>query len=149
MEKIFENFTISVMKLHRLVQKIKHFEMSGYGLKAIHVMCIYYLKERKGELTASDLVKLTYEDKAAVSRALKLLSEKGYIDYNPNKYNSIISLTEEGEKVALFIEDKSDKAVKAGSAQMTEGERNMFYASLGSIAENLQKYYEEITRIKE
>lgn len=149
MEKIFENFTVSVMKLHKLVQKIKHFEMSGYGLKIIHVMCIYYLKEYKDGLTASDLVKLTYEDKAAVSRALKLLLEKGYIDYNPQKYNSVINLTGEGEKVALFIGEKSDKAVRAGSVRMTDDERNTFYTHLGCIAENLQKYYEEITLSKE
>ncbi|MGN1373278.1 MAG: hypothetical protein ACI4VK_04450 [Candidatus Coproplasma sp.] len=40
MEKIFEQFTITVLKLNKLVQKIKTCEMSDYGLKTIHVMCV-------------------------------------------------------------------------------------------------------------
>ena len=41
MEKIFENFTVNILKLNKLVNKIKQFEMEEYGLKAIHVMCGY------------------------------------------------------------------------------------------------------------
>ena len=40
MDDRFENFTVTVLKLGKLVQKIKLFEMESYGLKAIHVMCI-------------------------------------------------------------------------------------------------------------
>ena len=71
MEKIFEHFTISILKLNKLVQKIKQYEMQEYDLKAIHVMCGYYLNEHPEGLTSSELVKLTLEDKAAISRELK------------------------------------------------------------------------------
>ena len=79
MDKIFEHFTITILKLNKLVQKIKLYEMQEYGLKAIHVMCGYYLMENPDGLTASELVKLTLEDKAAISRALKTLQEKGFV----------------------------------------------------------------------
>ena len=68
MDDRFETFTMAVLRLNKLVQRIKLLEMGGYGLKAIHVMCIYYAA--KGPVTAGELSRLTCEDKAAVSRAL-------------------------------------------------------------------------------
>ena len=141
MENIFENFTITILKLNKLVHKIKNFEMQEYGLKTIHVMCVYYLGSRPEGLTASELTKLTLEDKAAISRALKVLQEKGYASYDSNKYNAQIHLTDEGRKLASFISKKADKAVSAGSYDFTEQQRVSFYNQLLTIADNLENYY--------
>lgn len=144
MDKIFEHFTITILKLNKLVQKIKLYEMQEYGLKAIHVMCGYYLRENPDGLTASELVKLTLEDKAAISRALKTLQEKGFVSYGANGHNSLIKLTDEGKKLAEFIINRSTEAVEKGSAELTEDERVFFYRSLGSIAQNLETYYDNL-----
>ena len=141
MENIFENFTITILKLNKLVQKIKNYEMQEYGLKTIHVMCAYYLNNHPEGLTASELTKLTLEDKAAISRALKTLQEKGYINYDPNKYNAVIQLTNEGKMLASAIGEKAERAVSAGSYNFTEEERVSFYKELGTIAANLEVYY--------
>lgn len=141
MENIFENFTVTVLKLNKLVHKIKNFEMQEYGLKTIHVMCGYYLNANPDGLTAAELAKLTLEDKAAISRALKTLQEKGFVAYNSNQYNAVIHLTDEGKKFADYIADKATKAVIAGSYEFTEEERNNFYKALNAIADNLEKYY--------
>ena len=146
MEKIFENFTVSVLKLNKLVQRIKQFEMREYKLKSVHVMCVYYLNEHPEGLTASELMRLTYEDKAAISRALRQLLDNGYVKYDVKKYNSVITLTEEGVKIADYVSSKADKAVKAGSADFSEEERVHFYKSLAQITENLKKYYEELVK---
>lgn len=146
MEKIFENFTISVLTLNKLVQRIKQYEMREYKLKSVHVMCVYYLNEHRNGLTVSELMRLTYEDKAAISRALRQLLDNGYVNYNIKKYNSVITLTEEGLKVADYISRKSDKAVKAGSAKFSEEERKFFYKSLTQITYNLKNYYEELIK---
>ena len=147
MEKVFENFTVSIMKLNKLVNKIKAYEMREYALKAVHVMCVYYLKENPEGLRFSELVKLTFEDKAAISRALTLLRDKGFVNYDKNKYNSVISLTDEGLKVAAFIEEKSVAAVEAGSAVLSDEERVLFYKSLQSIADNLTSYYKNLKNV--
>lgn len=144
MDKIFENFTIAILKLNKLVTKIKLYEMKEYDLKAIHVMCGYYLFNHPEGLTSSELIKLTLEDKAAVSRAIKTLCEKGFVTYNPSKYNSPIKLTDEGKKFAQFINDRSLQAVEEGSATFTEEQREFFYNSLSAIAENLENYYEKL-----
>ena len=141
MEKRFENFTVTILKLNKLIQKIKLYEISGYNLKAIHVMCLHCLSENPSGLTASELCKLTLEDKAAISRALDLLRENGYVEYVTG-YNSIIRLSEEGKKLAEVIYNRSAVAVEAGGNHLTEEEREAFYKALHSIADNLEKYYE-------
>jgi DNA-binding MarR family transcriptional regulator len=148
MEKRFENFTVSILKLNKLVQKIKLFEMNEYGLKAIHVMCIYYIYNSKKGISASELTKASCEDKAAISRALTLLRDKGYVTYDSSKYSSPICLTGEGEKVAEFITERADCAVAAGGGELSEEERITFYRALDSITKNLDKYYKTLSKSK-
>ena len=142
MDKIFEQFTVTVSKLNKLIQKIKLFESQKYGLKAIHIMCVYHLNENPEGLTSSELVKLTLEDKAAISRALKTMLEDGFAV----KDESRVKLTEKGKKLAEFISARSAAAVEAGSAFFTDEERSFFYKSLGEIADNLEAYYNKLSK---
>ena len=141
MQNRFENFTITILKLNKLVHKIKLIEMKEHGLKAIHVMCIYYLNENKGGVTASELSRLTLEDKAAISRALSQLKELGLISYDFKAYNQPIVLTDKGEETARYILDKASMAVEAAGGGLTEEERENFYRSLLSISQRLEEYY--------
>ncbi len=139
MNERFENFTFGIIKLYKLVQKIKLIEMKEYDLKAVHVMCIYNLFTH-GKMTASELAKQTLEDKAAISRALKLLSEKKYLSYDADSYNSPIELTPLGVKVAEAICEKAQRAVDAAGGTLTEEQRNNFYQCLGTISDRLEEY---------
>ncbi len=139
----FENFTVTVLKINKLVQKIKLFEMDGYGLKAIHVMCIYYAGG--GPVTAGELCRLTCEDKAAISRALGMLKGRGFINYDAGKYNAEVTLTGKGRELCDFIKVKSSAAVEAAGADLSEEERALLYKSLASVADNLEKYYNALS----
>ncbi len=140
MNERFENFTFLILKAGKLIQKIKNIEMKKFGLKAVHVMCIYYLNRVKEGLTHAELVKATLEDKAAISRALSTLKNKHYISYDEKKYNGLVLLTDEGKKVANVIEKRANNAVNIVGEILTEEERNRFYQSLKSLTENLFKY---------
>ncbi len=146
MEDLFVDFTLSILRLNKLVQKIKTFEIEKFGLKPIHVLCGYYLNKNPQGLTAKELSELTLEDKAAISRALKMMQEKGYVIYDPNRRNSTIKLTEEGKQFTNVICTRAEKAVAAGSMDFTEAERIFFYRSLGVINENLRTYYKELIK---
>ena len=139
----FENFTVTVLKINKLVQKIKLFEMDGYGLKAIHVMCIYYAGG--GPVTAGELCRLTCEDKAAISRALGMLKGRGFINYDAGKYNAEVTLTGKGRELCDFIKVKSSAAVEAAGADLSEEKRALLYKSLASVADNLEKYYNALS----
>ncbi len=62
MEDLFAKFTISILKLNKIVQKIKTYEMKKFGLSSVHVMCLYALNYRREGLTSSELVNTTLED---------------------------------------------------------------------------------------
>lgn len=148
MDDVFENFTINILKLNKLVHKIKLAEMEEYGLKAIHVMCGYYLLKNPDGLTASEISRLAVEDKAALSRALATMREKDLVVYDPKTYSSVIVLTEQGKRFAEAVLQKADRAVEAGSADMSESERVAFYKTLGAIVDNLSSYYDELVGSK-
>ena len=135
MEDLFVDFTASILMLNKLVQKIKAFEIEKFGLKPIHVMCCYYLNKNPQGLTAKELVEMTLEDKAAISRALKIMQENGYIEYNFNHRNSIACLTDKGKEIADILSVQEDKAVEAGTLDFNSEERSFFYQSLDAIVE--------------
>ena len=144
MDNAFESFTISVLRLNKLIQKIKLLEMEEFGLRAIHVMCVYYLDENRAGLTAGELVRMTLEDKAAISRALGALRDGGYIVYNTRSYNSRARLTESGLELARFIRKRAENADDAVSSGMTDDERKNLRGMLGEITKRLYMYYEAL-----
>ena len=56
--------------------------MTEFGLKGTHVMCLFFLHHTPEGLTAAQLCQLCAEDKAAISRTIATLKEKGYIVEN-------------------------------------------------------------------
>lgn len=148
MNKRFANFTYRINKLYKLVQKIRLIEMKEFDLKGIHVMCIYYLSTL-GKMPASELIRLTLEDKAAISRALKQLLEKKLVTYISDGYNAPVELTEQGLKVAAAIEQKAQKAVDATGGSLTDEQRDNFYECLEIVSERLEEYYKSMADKRE
>lgn len=144
MEDSYIKFTVSISKLNKLVQKIKSLEMSKFNLQPIHASCVYYLSKNSDGLTAKELCGILLEDKAAISRALKTLHEKGYVGYAPHGRNEMVRLTAEGQQFADVIIEKIKTAVVAGRANLTDEQRKYFYNSLSDISDNLIEYYQNL-----
>ena len=126
MEDLFERFTVSILRLNKLVQRIKIYEIKKFGLKSIHVMCLYYLNCHPEGLTASELVKLTLEDKAAISRALATMREEGYAEYDSATHNADVRLTPKGKQLAEYIVGRAAAAFDGLGHRM----RKAFNASM-------------------
>lgn len=142
MKDRFEIFTTQIAKISRNIRKIKTEEMLEYNLKSPHVSCLYYLHKSNGSLTSKQLCEVCDEDKAAISRSIEFLKERGYIDYNSQnekKYKSPITLTETGVVVAKEIATKIDNVLNRASEGLSESRRKEFYQSLILISDNLQK----------
>lgn len=142
----FVDFTMAILQLNKSVQKIKAYEIEKFGLKPVHVMCGYYLYNHPQGLTAKELVELSLEDKAAISRALKTMQESGYVSYDANGRNAKVVLTDEGKKLAEHINERAMAAVVAGSVDFTDEERVFFYKSLATIVEKLRNYYKDLVK---
>ncbi len=148
MDARFEIFTILIAKASRCIYKIKTGEMAEYNLKSSHVSCLYYLY-KSNALTAKELCDLCGEDKANISRAIKYLENQGYIycqATTQKRYQSALLLTEKGNAVGKQITEKIDRILYQVSEGVTEEDRKIFYQSLSTICENLEKIcikYEE------
>ncbi|MBQ6686073.1 MAG: winged helix-turn-helix transcriptional regulator, partial [Firmicutes bacterium] len=126
------------------IQKIKSVEMTEFGLKGAHAMCLFFLHSHPEGLTAAQLSQLCAEDKAAVSRSLASLAEKGYIESDEKKYRSRIRLTEQGKQVAVHIDEMIERWVESGGDGLSEENREAFYSSLELISNNLRDHLEEM-----
>lgn len=144
MEKRFENFTYLILQINRSIQRIKSMEMTEFGLKGIHAMCLFYLKQYPGELSQAELSKLCAEDKASICRALSELSDRGLIvdtqSEQTKKYNAKLMLTAEGRIIAGQVDQKIERALDVGGAGLSEDSRRMMYECLTLVNSNLENY---------
>lgn len=146
----FETFTARISSIYRCIQKIKSMEMTEFGLKGSHVMCLFHLGRQDdghpgsagGGLTAGELCALCGEDKAAISRSIAELEERGYLlrpDADGKKaYRAKVHLTPAGKKLARQLDSIIDSAVSRGGADLSEEERAVFYRALTKIESNLR-----------
>ena len=139
MTQRFDAFVSGITSCYKYIQRIKSMEMTEFGLKGTHVMCLYYLRQNPAGLTASQLCGLCAEDKAAISRTVSELKSRGYITTLSQKaYRAMLTLTAAGQEVARKFDQLIESWVTAGGDGLTEEERSDFYKSLSSIAENLR-----------
>ena len=144
MQDRFQAFVTGIAVCYKYRQKIKSVEMTEFGLKGAHAMCLFFLHSHPEGLTAAQLSQLCAEDKAAVSRSLASLADKGYIESDEKKYRSRIRLTEQGKQVAFHIDEMIERWVESGGDGLTEQDREIFYRSLELISNNLRDNLEEV-----
>ena len=145
MRERFRTFTVLITKINRAIKKIKTEEMEEYNLKSPHVSCLYYLF-KQGSLTATELVDICQEDKAAISRSIEYLEKNGHIECDSTykkRYNSALKLTEKGVKIAEGIADKIDNILDLASEGLSEEKRKILYESLILISKNLEIFCEK------
>ena len=139
----FDAFVSGITSCYKYIQRIKSLEMTEFGLKGTHVMCLYYLRQNPAGLTASQLCGLCAEDKAAISRTVSELKSRGYITTLSEKaYRAMLTLTAAGQEVARKFDHLIEGWVSAGGDGLTDEERFGFYKALSSITENLRSRIE-------
>lgn len=140
----FEVFTGSILELNRYLQKIKDLEMKPYGLRANHVMCLYHLGKNAEGLSVTELTEACREDKAAVSRCLTQLTEKGLVyrdaPTSQRAYRTKLHLTPAGIEMVKTIGSRIDAALTRGGSGLTLEQRENLYKTMDIIIENLSCY---------
>lgn len=137
----YSRFTILINRISRSIHRIKDDVMSRYGLKSAHVSCLYYLYKEGKPLTARELCDKCEEDKAAVSRAIDLLNQEGYVTCGGNtekKYKSPITLTQKGEEVGKVVAAKITDILSVLDDGLSDEDRAILYESLETISKTLQ-----------
>ena len=133
----FESFVTGITVCYKYIQRIKSLEMTELGLKGAHAMCLFFLHHNPQGLTAAQLCQLCAEDKAAISRTLVYLKEKGYLHTGEKKYRFPLRLTEAGVRVARQLDSQICQWVGFGGDGLSDEERSVFYKALAHISGNL------------
>ncbi len=143
----FDAFVSGITACYKYIQRIKAMEMTEFGLRGTHVMCLYYLRRNPAGLTAAQLCGLCAEDKAAISRTVSELRSRGYVTSLSEKaYRAMLTLTSTGHEVAKKFDKLIEGWVAVGGDGLSDEERSDFYKSLSAIAENLRSRIETETR---
>lgn len=137
----FEHFSASISCIYRYIQKIERIEMEKYGLKGPYAQCLLAMRRYPEGITAARLCEVCDKDKAAVSRMVTELEEKGLISRSDPgvRYRMQLKLTPLGEEAAEHVEQRAKLAVEEAGAGLTDKQRSTLYAVLDLIAENLQE----------
>lgn len=142
MQNRYEQFSFTVSALNRSISRIEAEEMSKYGLKGIYAQYLSPLSRHPNGLTAARLCEICAKDKAAVSRAIAEMEQKGLIERETrgeSGYRAKLILTEKGKAAAEYVRKRAQTIVEQAGQDLTEENRKIFYESLAKIAEQLRK----------
>lgn len=146
MRSRFEQFTFVISGIYRYIQKIERDEMVKYGYKGAYAQYLVAIHHHPEGLTSSQLCEACDKDKAAVSRVIAEMEQKGLVTRGAAEdsvYRARIRLTDEGLRAARFVDERARAAVLAAGKGLTDENRTVFYETLGLIAGNLQNLSKE------
>ena len=133
-------FSLAMSRIYHDIQRIERTEMEAVGLKGPHAQTLLAMRRYPEGITAVQLCELCDKDKAAISRSVAELEEKGMVrrgQNNGTNYRAPLVLTPQGEAAARAVEEKAILAVEQAGDGLEEGERQVFYRVLALISENL------------
>ena len=141
----YEQFSALISSLCRSIQKIEREEMEKYGFKGAYAQYLAAMCRHPEGVTSAQLSEICDRDKAAVSRAVTEMEEKGLLlrtGQKDNLYRARLTLTETGRQAAEFVARRGQEAVDAADLGVSEEDRRILYATLSTIAENLQSIHQ-------
>lgn len=115
--------------------------MERYGLKGMYAQYLAPLSRHPDGLPAARLAEICEKDKAAVSRAVSEMEQKGLIqrkNRGENGYRAKLILTEAGMAAAAYVGRRAQAIVEQAGQDLTEENRTIFYESLECIADQLR-----------
>lgn len=134
----YEQFVSSISGIFRHIQKIERAEMVKRGYKGAYAQYLAALNRYPDGVALVELTEICDKDKAAVSRVIAEMEGKGLVFREDTPYRARLRLTEEGKRVAEFVNKRAEAAVAAVGKDLTEERRRAVYEALDLIAENLE-----------
>ncbi len=142
----YEQFSYEISGIYRLIQKIERDEMVKYGFRGAFAQYLLALNGHSDGLTSAQLSEICDKDRAAISRIISEMEEKGLVtrrSANDRMYRALIRLTDEGRRAAEFVRSRAAPAVAAAGKGLTDEKRKIFYEALDLIAANLDRISRE------
>lgn len=137
----FEQFSSAISVIYHCIQKIERDEMIKYGLKGPYAQYLVAMSRCPQGITAVRLGQECDKDKAAVSRAITEMEQRGLVyrdSANSTLYRALLRLTPKGEQAARYVCQQAKAAVEFAGKDLSDDSRALFYTALHQIAANLQ-----------
>ncbi len=136
----YEHFSLFVSCIYRDIQKIERMEMEKFGLKGPHAQTLLAMHRHPEGITSAKLCEICEKDKAAISRSITELEDKGMVTRTQNNgtsYRATLTLTKQGNAAAEAVSRKAHLAVEQAGTGLEDAQRDVFYRVLALIAGNL------------
>lgn len=137
----FERFSLAISEISRYWHKLAAEELAKYGLKGPHATYLTAIYKYPDGITVPQLCEVCGKDKSDASRMIAILEEKGLVTKGGDDgrtYRGKLQLTEEGKRAAEHVSQRANRAVEVAGKDLSEEERERFYAALDSITANLR-----------
>ncbi|MBQ3215553.1 MAG: MarR family transcriptional regulator [Oscillospiraceae bacterium] len=134
----FEQFTTSISAIYRFIQKIERDEMEKYGLKGAYAQYLLAMDHHPEGITAAALCEVCDRNKAAVSRILSEMEQKGLIQRTEGQYRARLLLSESGKEAAAYVRRKAATAAELVGNGLSDQDRAIFYQALELFTANIQ-----------
>ena len=141
MSNTFDSFVVTATQISRSITRLKALEMSEIGLRGSHVMCLMALGTHADGLTNLELCDACVEDRAAISRTLRDLQDRGLVimrGKDGQRYRRRAVLTPAGRSVYLEVAERAERLIAEAGRGIGNEDRPTFYRVLGQIRDNLQ-----------
>ncbi len=138
----FEHFSYSISNIYRHIIKIERDEMEKYGLRASYVQYLITMSRFPEGITSTKLSEICEKDKAAISRIVCEMEERGLVTRESDKnnlYRARLVLTDEGKRAADYVCDRAEIAVNAAGQGLSDEDRKIFYGALAIFEANLRR----------
>lgn len=139
----FEDFVGIISALSKEIQRIKMVEATKLGIKGADVMLLYQLARHPQGLTSAELARRCGVTRAAVSRALATLEDKGFVMVQPDpgagRYRAAVMLSARGAAAMESATRIIDRVVSESGDAVSERNRAIMYSSLSTILDQLKK----------
>lgn len=137
----FEQFTALISSIERSIQKLERDEMIRCGGKGAYAQYLILLERAPEGMTLQALCDRSDRDKAAVSRMLAEMTDRGLLEpvESDRVYRQRYRLTEQGRTACSFVKARAVAAVRGADSGMDPRELALFYAALERIAGNLER----------
>ena len=138
----YEQFSSLISGIYRQIQKLEREEMEKYGCKGAFAQYLIAMSRHPEGMTAARLCEICDKDKAAISRVIAEMEEKGLVQKISNgahPYRAALLLTAEGKNAAAFVAQRATAAVQRAGEGLSNADRQAFYAALELINVNLKR----------
>ena len=138
----YEQLSYFIYSIYRSVQRIAKEEMEKHSLRGAYAHYLVALCRHPEGVTSAHLCEICDKDKAATSRFVAEMEERGLIYREGgsfNMYRAKLMLTPKGKAIADVVLQKVDVAVELAGRGLSDENRKILYASLGIIETNLKE----------